>query len=289
MASLKISGFTTGTSALSTDKIPVERSGANVYITPAMIKNLNQVQCNFAATTNPAATDDVNAGYAVGSEWINLTLGQRWICFDATASAAKWSMIDSHPGYKSGLYYPTFVGTPINTVTPSAKDQIILYPFRWYGLASIQKFASRVQSTQASSSTALKWGLWANSSSTNRPTGTALIYDNTGVALADGGGATNPETAGTSSLGTLHAGNYWIGTKWTWNAALAPTVWGLGTTTSYDITHMQGISSIGVTGVGGLTFADTFSNNIGTTNLTGGSFTEVTATGTVPLIYMKIV
>lgn len=116
-----------------------------------------------------------------------------------------------------------------------------------------------------------------------------MIYDNTGVALADGGGATNPETAGTSSLGTLHAGNYWIGTKWTWNAALAPTVWGLGTTTSYDITHMQGISSIGVTGVGGLTFADTFSNNIGTTNLTGGSFTEVTATGTVPLIYMKIV
>lgn len=37
MATKKISALTTGTTATATDKIPIERSGANNYITPAMI------------------------------------------------------------------------------------------------------------------------------------------------------------------------------------------------------------------------------------------------------------
>lgn len=285
-AGTKISGMTTGTSAQTTDKIPVERSGGNFYITPAMIKNLNQVQCDFSATSNPTVTDDINAGYSVGSEKINLNTAQRWVCFDATAGAAKWSMIDSHPGYKAGLYYPTFVGTPTNTAAPVNKDLILLYPFRWYGKASIQKFASRIQSNSSGAGVAIKWGIWANSDSTNRPTGTALIFDNTGASVTNGSAASNPETAGTTSLGILYPGNYWIGTKWNWTTTPV-SIWGIGTTTSYDITNMQGISAISPTGTGGLTFADTFSNNIGTTSLTAGSFTESTTTGVIPMIFLK--
>jgi len=37
MSTKKISALSTGTTANSTDKIPIERSGANYYITPAML------------------------------------------------------------------------------------------------------------------------------------------------------------------------------------------------------------------------------------------------------------
>jgi len=40
MATRKISALTTGTTAQNTDKIPIERSGANYYITPAMLATL---------------------------------------------------------------------------------------------------------------------------------------------------------------------------------------------------------------------------------------------------------
>lgn len=48
------------------------------------------LQNNFAATTNPSATDDTNAGYSVGSVWINVTADEAYRCVDATASAAVW-------------------------------------------------------------------------------------------------------------------------------------------------------------------------------------------------------
>jgi hypothetical protein len=38
MATKKISALSTGTTANANDKIPIERSGANLYITPAMIQ-----------------------------------------------------------------------------------------------------------------------------------------------------------------------------------------------------------------------------------------------------------
>lgn len=42
------------------------------------------------AIVNPAVTDDVNDGYAVGSIWVNVATDTVYICVDSTASAAVW-------------------------------------------------------------------------------------------------------------------------------------------------------------------------------------------------------
>jgi hypothetical protein len=45
---------------------------------------------NFAATTNPLATDDAGDGYAPGSMWENTTTGRVFICVGNTSNAAVW-------------------------------------------------------------------------------------------------------------------------------------------------------------------------------------------------------
>lgn len=46
---------------------------------------------NDSATTAPGASDDETAGYAVGSRWVNTADGQKYVCVDATTSAAVWN------------------------------------------------------------------------------------------------------------------------------------------------------------------------------------------------------
>lgn len=48
------------------------------------------LQNNYNATTNPTVTDDTNAGYSVGSVWINVTADEAYRCVDAAAGAAVW-------------------------------------------------------------------------------------------------------------------------------------------------------------------------------------------------------
>ena len=56
---------------------------------------------NIAATAPPTATDDVNAGYTVGSHWIDTTNDEAYICVDSTASAAVWEKVTTHTGLGS--------------------------------------------------------------------------------------------------------------------------------------------------------------------------------------------
>ncbi len=62
------------------------------------------IKTNLGATTDPGASDDSGAGYAVGSRWINVTLDKEFVCLDAAAAAAVWIETtgaggggDSHP------------------------------------------------------------------------------------------------------------------------------------------------------------------------------------------------
>lgn len=41
-------------------------------------------------TTAPTATDDVNAGYSIGSQWFDTTADIIYQCIDTTAAAAVW-------------------------------------------------------------------------------------------------------------------------------------------------------------------------------------------------------
>jgi len=53
------------------------------------------VKNNLAGTTSPVSTDDVSAGYVVGSTWIDTTADKTYICVDNTAASAIWNQIDS--------------------------------------------------------------------------------------------------------------------------------------------------------------------------------------------------
>ena len=44
----------------------------------------------YAATRDPAATDDAGDGFAVGSRWLNAAAKRLWLCADPTAGAAVW-------------------------------------------------------------------------------------------------------------------------------------------------------------------------------------------------------
>jgi len=46
---------------------------------------------NTAATTDPIVTDDINAGYSIGSVWINTTNRTAFTCVNNAAGVAAWS------------------------------------------------------------------------------------------------------------------------------------------------------------------------------------------------------
>lgn len=49
------------------------------------------IRNNLTAVVDPAATDDTDEDYEVGSVWINVALGRVWRCIISTASAAVWA------------------------------------------------------------------------------------------------------------------------------------------------------------------------------------------------------
>lgn len=52
-----------------------------------------QIRNNYAATSAPGVTDDVDHGYSVGSSWINVTTDTVYQCADASAGAAVWKQL----------------------------------------------------------------------------------------------------------------------------------------------------------------------------------------------------
>ena len=49
---------------------------------------------NFTATSAPGVSDDGEAGYQLGSIWINLTTDNIYMCADTTAGAAVWRQLN---------------------------------------------------------------------------------------------------------------------------------------------------------------------------------------------------
>jgi len=54
---------------------------------------ITALKSKWNATVAPTTTDDTNAGYSVGSEWINTTGDTGYICVDTTAASAVWKEI----------------------------------------------------------------------------------------------------------------------------------------------------------------------------------------------------
>lgn len=50
----------------------------------------NVAKSEYAATTAPTVNDDADDGYTIGSQWVDTTNDEAYICVDATAGAAVW-------------------------------------------------------------------------------------------------------------------------------------------------------------------------------------------------------
>lgn len=49
---------------------------------------------NYNATTNPGVTDDIAAGYEIGSEWLNTSTGKWLKCRSNASGAAVWDLLN---------------------------------------------------------------------------------------------------------------------------------------------------------------------------------------------------
>lgn len=139
-----------------------------------------------AATTNPVATDDSSAGYAVGSRWINTATGQMFNCISATVGAAIWAALDAADtvGPVSGGIYPVAPQTANGAavVADTFYAMLLLPDF----IASITALGARV--TAAGSAGAIfKTAVLPHDTATLRPGPTALSADNAGQAATSTG------------------------------------------------------------------------------------------------------
>ena len=71
----------------SATKVPSQQS------VKAYVDAVGGTTNNFAATSNPGVTDDIDGGYTVGSVWVNVTTDAAWICADNTDGAAVWQSL----------------------------------------------------------------------------------------------------------------------------------------------------------------------------------------------------
>jgi hypothetical protein len=65
------------------------QSQANIQAITAL-----QIKHSLHQTTDPAAGDDEDDGYSIGSIWLNTTADRVWICTDDTSTAATWIRVN---------------------------------------------------------------------------------------------------------------------------------------------------------------------------------------------------
>lgn len=179
--------------------------------------------------------------------------------------------IPPHPGYLTGRYYSTLPNQIGSAAAPNAVNTLYLYPFQLFARVSITSLVIRVGTGGAGSS--VKTGIWANNASTNKPVGAPLIVDNTGTATTS-----SNANVSISATGTLAAGFYWAGAKFT---GTLPTVSCVQAANQY-MNWIMGYDTSGLLIGNALSMSDTYSNNMPTI-ASNQSFTQVGVAG-VPAI-----
>jgi hypothetical protein len=96
---------------------PPGTSGGTPATTGGIVPTVNQTQ----ATTNPTVTDDLAAGYLVGSTWINTASGEEFILVNNTTGAAIWTSTTS-----TGSWAPTTADYLVGTAQAALSAEIVV-------------------------------------------------------------------------------------------------------------------------------------------------------------------
>lgn len=181
------------------------------------------------------------------------------------------------PGYVSTRLYPLTESNIAPSTAVPAADLLYVYPFRVYRDITPSSLRTRVITGGASS--AVKLGIWANNPATGRPTGLPLagLVSNTEQSTA-----TSSTDAQIATTGRLLAGQvYWFG------AVFKTTLPVMTSITSPNSLHtLLGRASLGIVFVCGLSTPFVESGDITALNLTGVTWTDVTAAG-IPMGYLE--
>lgn len=59
---------------------------------------------NYVATADPLPTNDSTQAYGIGSEWLNTTNNNLWICVSASVGAAAWICVSNNPNNTNNFF-----------------------------------------------------------------------------------------------------------------------------------------------------------------------------------------
>lgn len=80
---------------------------------------------NLSGTVAPTVNDDANAGYQVGSTWIDTVADKEYICLDATAGAAVWKETTAGGSGSTNLGIGTKTGTTVEVTSDTGTDAVV--------------------------------------------------------------------------------------------------------------------------------------------------------------------
>lgn len=178
-----------------------------------------------------------------------------------------------HPGYGSGNFSVMWEGVVVGNVAMAAVDIVYLYPFRVYSPIVITSLFQRVETAGAGS--AVKSAVWANNYSTARPTGLPMLGQNAGFDTT----TTGIKTAAISSVQLL-PGIYWAGSKATGTLPMMTQI--NATDSSGNVASAAAQMGTSIQPVG-FSVPNAYANDITALDLTGATFTLVSASR-IPVI-----
>lgn len=197
---LKISELTDGAPMQRTDVIAALRGGVNVrYTLGNLLGPLNKLD----ATSAPAANDDSNAGFDVGSRKFDAARGVSFVCRSAAVGAAKWIRMDNADffGYVSGRSYHANLNGIIAgaAVTANSARGILLVAKEQ---VTTRQLGVRVSTAQSGAN--IQLAIYGSDPATLMPTTLRANTANMSVA------ATGPVMGDLISNVTLEPGLYWL-------------------------------------------------------------------------------
>lgn len=236
-------------------------------------------QANLNSAVDPGSSNDSSQGYGVGSLWQNSNTGRVFIARSVALGAAVWALVGqaSHPGYIVGNWYTQLEATITSSGGAPGAGSIRLYPAFLKERVTINALGIRVNTLSAGGN--VQAAIYATNSATGKPTGTPLV-STTSMSTAAAGNVN-----ATVSV-QLEPGMYWWASNCDNGTAVFESLSNggpmmsalIGSTTQSSVLQSGG-------GLNGLSVAQTF----GTwPDLTSGSFAEVIASSTVPIIQFKI-
>lgn len=174
---------------------------------------------NYTAIVDPTVTDDANAGYSVGSHWVNTATDELWVLVDDANGNALWKPASDDSGAANSNVRPgrTFLGDILHyTSSATELDDELMFVRNWYPAGSVISQMELYPTQVGGSSRTVLLGLYDQATPGNT-NGTP----NNLVAFVPGFTA-NTVTANAYNVWNLSGGTYTIPTTgYYWHAFLS--------------------------------------------------------------------